>query len=189
MPANLHTIVLSLTLDSYSATTWRNTWSFIMWRIHISVLGVANDSSPGTINSDTWRVMLGTIHISVLCVTRNSSPETTYRDTWKVMLWIINIHVLCVSRNSSPSTTQRNTLTGIMEYSISLFCLISKKMVCKREFSLTCFLVQLLQEIFSFGNVLSRQKTSWEYPATQSLQDTIVCCWWKWLKKTFFVYD
>ena len=23
------------------------------------------------------------------------------------------------------------------------------------------------------------KKTSWEYPATQSLQHTIVCCWWK----------
>ena len=41
------------------------------------------------------------------------------------------------------------------------------------------FLVQLLQEIFSFGNVIDRQKTSWEYPATQSLQHTLICCWWK----------
>ena len=34
------------------------------------------------------------------------------------------------------------------------------------------FLVELLAKIFSFANVISRQKTSWEYPATQSLQHT-----------------
>ena len=39
---------------------------------------------------------------------------------------------------------------------------------------------QLLQEIFSFGNVMGRQKkTSWEDTATQSLLHTTVCCWWK----------
>ena len=38
---------------------------------------------------------------------------------------------------------------------------------------------ELLQEIISFGNGIGRQKTSWEYPATQSLQHTLICCWWK----------
>ena len=89
---------------------------------------------------------LGTIHISVLCVTKNPSPETTHRDTIQVMLWIIHIHVLCVSRNSSHSTTQRDILTGIMGNSISLFCLISKKMACKIFFfiSTTARNIQLL---------------------------------------------
>ena len=91
-----------------SATAWRNTWSFILWRIHINVLCAAYDSSPGKVNSDTWRVMLGTIRTSVLCVTKNSSPETTHRQGIKVRLWIIHIYGLSVARNSSPSTTQRD---------------------------------------------------------------------------------
>ena len=32
-----------------------------------------------------------------------------------------------------------------------------------------------LQEIFSFGNVIGRQKTSWEYSGTQSFQHKICC--------------
>jgi hypothetical protein len=36
---------------------------------------------------------------------------------------------------------------------------------------------EILQEIFSVGNIMGRQQKSWEYPDTQSLQHTNVCCW------------
>ena len=40
-------------------------------------------------------------------------------------------------------------------------------------------ILELLQQIFSFGNVIGRQETSWEYPAAQSWQHTVVYCWLK----------
>ena len=110
-----------------------------------------------------WRVMLWTIRISVLCVTKTSSPETTQRDTTKAMLWIIHIHKLSVSRNSSPSTTPRDIWTWIKGNSILLFCLIFKN-YCNNYSALV--------------TSSADKKTSWEYTATQSLQHTIVCCWW-----------
>ena len=51
---------------------------------------------------------------------------------------------------------QKSALTVILGNSISVFCLISKNMVGY------FFLVQLLPKIFSFANVISRQKISWE---------------------------
>ena len=139
-PAWFHTIVLSVTLDSYSASAWRNTWSFILWRIHICVLCVVNDSSPGTITSDTCRVMLGTIHIYVLYVTKNSSPETTHRDTIKFMLWIAHIHVLSISINHQKRHIDMNN--------------------GKFDITVLFNIQELLQEIFSisFGNVIVRHK-------------------------------
>ena len=64
------------------------------------------------------------------------------------MLWIIHIHVLCVLRNSHPSTTQR----VILGNSISLFCLISKNIVG------FFFSATTTKKIFSFANIVSRQK-------------------------------
>ena len=59
MPTSLITIAFCVTVDSNSASIWKNTWPVILCRIHISVLCVANVSSPGTIYRDTGRVMLG----------------------------------------------------------------------------------------------------------------------------------
>ena len=141
MPDKLHLSVLCVTLDSHSATSWRNTWSLILLRIHISVLYVVSDQSPGTKYSGTWRVMLG--KYCALC-----KPGTHLRRSWKVMLWIIHIHGLCASMNSSSTTTQRDTKTGIMGNSISLFCYYPRIWFAKEN-----FLVQLPQEIFSWGSV------------------------------------
>ena len=160
MPAKWHTIVLCVMFNSHSAPTGRKTWSFILFRIHISVLCVVNDSSPGIINSDTWRVMLGTIRISVLCVTKNSSPETTHRDTIQVMLWFIHIHIKEFISINHPKRHIN---------------IINRKLHITVLFNIQ----EPLQKIFSFGNVIGGQNTSWEYPATQSLQHTIRYCWWK----------
>ena len=80
----------------------------------------------------------------------------------------------CISINHPKRQINRNS----GKFQIAVFCNIQENDL--QEYDLQeFFLMQLLQEIFSFGNVISRQKTSWEYPATQNLQHKIVCCWWK----------
>ena len=48
MIGRFHTIVLCVSVDSNSATTWRNTWRVILGRIHITVICVVSASLPGT---------------------------------------------------------------------------------------------------------------------------------------------
>ena len=148
IPTSLHVIVLCVTLDSNSATIWRN---------HISVFCMVNLSSPGTIYRDTWRVILETINIFVLCVTRNSYKyalcgkgfvsrnHLKRRKTGHANSYLC---ARCVKKVISINH-QKSAQTVILGNSISLFWFYIQ------EHSLI-FLVQLLPKVLSFANVISR---------------------------------
>ena len=91
------------------------------------------------------------------------------------MLWIILIHVLFVFKSFiSINHPKRHNNRNNGKFHFAVLFNIQENGLQE-----SFFLLQFLQEIFSFGNVISRQKTSLEYPANQSLQHTNVCCWWK----------
>ena len=168
MQAGLYTIVLCVTLDSHSATAWINTWSFILWRIQISVLCVVNDSYPG---KKEWHM-------------KGHAGDNLY------LCALCNQKLIC--RNYPRRHNKVHSMDNTYPYALCFREFISINHT-KRHLNMNSGKFQeLLTEIFSFGNVNGRQKTFWEYPATQSMQKRCVCYWWKvvinYLCSTYFVW-
>ena len=177
MPARLHTIVLCVTLDSQSATAWKK---------HMKLHPVENSYQCALCgkwfisrNNKQWNMKShagDNLYICALC--NQEVISRNYPQTHNKGHAMDNTYpcALCFKEFISINHPKRHRNMNNGKFHITFWFNIQ----------------ELPQEIFSFGNVNGRQKTSWEHPATQSLQHRVVCCWWKlvinYLCSTNFVY-